>query len=116
MTAERLGEAEEVTLDGRLDEPFWSRLEPATDFIMQDPILGGTPTERTERAFQPRGEARVVGPLAARMLLVAGQSRSRPTLAEAASRAGVGRRSSSLILWLWFPAPSAFHPATMDSR
>jgi len=32
MTAERLGEAEEVTLDSRLDEPFWSRLEPATDF------------------------------------------------------------------------------------
>ena len=82
MTAERLGEAAEVTLDGRLDEPFWSGLQPATDFIMQDPILGGTPTERTERALQPRGEAGVVGPLAARTLLVAGRSRSRPTLAE----------------------------------
>jgi hypothetical protein len=48
MTAERLQEADEVTLDGRLDEAFWRRVEPATDFIMQDPVLGGTPTERTE--------------------------------------------------------------------
>jgi hypothetical protein len=48
MTALRLGEAESVELDGRLDEPFWQRVEPAADFIMQDPVLGGTPTERTE--------------------------------------------------------------------
>ena len=48
MTAERLGDGEEARLDGRLDEAFWQRAEPATDFIMQDPILGGTPTERTE--------------------------------------------------------------------
>ena len=48
MTAERLRETEELALDGRLDESFWARARPATDFIMQDPILGGTPTERTE--------------------------------------------------------------------
>jgi hypothetical protein len=48
MTAERLSDAEQVTLDGRLDEPFWQRALPATDFVMQDPVLGGTPTERTE--------------------------------------------------------------------
>ncbi|MSR19478.1 MAG: hydrolase [Gemmatimonadetes bacterium] len=48
MTAERLGEGEDFSLDGRLDEPFWQRAQPATDFIMQDPILGGTPTEQTE--------------------------------------------------------------------
>ena len=48
MTAGRLGESEQVILDGRLDESFWQRVEPATDFIMQDPVLGGTPTERTE--------------------------------------------------------------------
>jgi hypothetical protein len=48
MTAERLRDGEEVSLDGRLDESVWLRAVPATDFIMQDPILGGTPTERTE--------------------------------------------------------------------
>jgi len=48
MVAERLGEGEEVELDGQLDEAVWLRAQAATDFIMQDPILGGTPTERTE--------------------------------------------------------------------
>ena len=48
MTAERLREDETFALDGRLDEPFWSRAIPASDFIMQDPVLGGTPTEPTE--------------------------------------------------------------------
>jgi hypothetical protein len=48
MTAVRLAEGEVMDLDGRLDEAVWRRAEPATDFIMQDPILGGTPTERTE--------------------------------------------------------------------
>jgi hypothetical protein len=48
MQAERLREGETVSLDGRLDESVWLRAVPATDFIMQDPILGGTPTEPTE--------------------------------------------------------------------
>lgn len=48
MVAERLEEGEEFHLDGRLDEPFWSRVQPADDFIMQEPSLGGTPTEATE--------------------------------------------------------------------
>jgi hypothetical protein len=48
MNAERLVDGEESRLDGRLDEAFWQRAVPASDFIMQDPILGGTPTERTE--------------------------------------------------------------------
>jgi len=48
MVAERLREGEVITLDGRLDEPFWQRAVPATDFIMQEPIVGGMPTERTE--------------------------------------------------------------------
>jgi hypothetical protein len=48
MVAERLRDGERVTLDGRLDEAFWQRAAPATDFIMQEPTLGGTPTERTE--------------------------------------------------------------------
>ena len=48
MTALRLGDGDELTLDGVIDEPFWARVEPATDFVMQDPVLGGTPTEPTE--------------------------------------------------------------------
>jgi hypothetical protein len=48
MVAERLREDERVTLDGRLDEEFWQRAIPATDFVMQEPTPGGAPTERTE--------------------------------------------------------------------
>ena len=48
MTAERLQEGEQIELDGILDEPAWQRAAPATDFIQQDPVFGGTPTERTE--------------------------------------------------------------------
>ncbi len=48
LVAERLREGETVVLDGRLDEPFWERAVPATDFIMQEPTVGGVPTERTE--------------------------------------------------------------------
>ena len=48
MTAERLTGGERVVLDGVLDEPAWTRAQPAADFIQQDPVLGGTPTERTE--------------------------------------------------------------------
>jgi len=48
MVAVPLREGERVTLDGRLDEEFWQRSTPATDFIMQEPDLGGVPTERTE--------------------------------------------------------------------
>lgn len=48
MAAVRLADDERVELDGILDEPFWQRAIPATDFVQQDPVLGGTPTERTE--------------------------------------------------------------------
>ncbi|HCH37557.1 MAG TPA: hypothetical protein DEU67_06000, partial [Acidobacteria bacterium] len=48
MTAERMTSEEVIELDGLLDEPSWQRAVPATDFIQQDPVLGGTPTERTE--------------------------------------------------------------------
>jgi hypothetical protein len=48
LVAERLRDGERMVLDGRLDEPFWERAVPATDFIMQEPTLGGVPTERTE--------------------------------------------------------------------
>ncbi len=51
VVAQRLGPDERITLDGILDEPVWKRTSPATDFIMQDPTLGGTPTEATEVHF-----------------------------------------------------------------
>ena len=48
MQAFRMNGGESISLDGRLDEPVWQRAVPATDFVQQDPVNGGTPTERTE--------------------------------------------------------------------
>ena len=48
VTAERLRDDERVVLDGILDEPAWKRAPSAGEFVMQDPTLGGTPTESTE--------------------------------------------------------------------
>lgn len=48
VTALRLADAEAVTLDGRLDEPFWSRAVPAADFIQIDPDNGRPATEKTD--------------------------------------------------------------------
>ena len=48
MTAVRLADQETITLDGRLDEPFWSRAVPAGHFIQIDPDNGQPATERTE--------------------------------------------------------------------
>ena len=46
--AMRLAGEERVVLDGRLDEPFWSRAVPAGDFMQVDPDNGKPATERTE--------------------------------------------------------------------
>src|SRR6476620_1262672 len=51
VRAVRLLDTERITLDGVLDEAVWKRTAPAGDFIMQDPTLGGTPTEATEVHF-----------------------------------------------------------------
>ncbi|TPW09556.1 MAG: putative membrane associated hydrolase, partial [Acidimicrobiaceae bacterium] len=48
VTAERLKGNERVVLDGVLDEAAWGRATSAGEFTMQDPVLGGTPTERTD--------------------------------------------------------------------
>lgn len=48
MTAVRMTDNEAVTVDGRLDEPLWTRVPPATDFIEQDPQNGAPAAERTE--------------------------------------------------------------------
>ena len=51
MAAVRLAADEHITLDGVLDEAVWKRTTPAGEFIMQDPTLGGSPTEATEVHF-----------------------------------------------------------------
>ncbi|MBI4885476.1 MAG: carbohydrate binding family 9 domain-containing protein [Acidobacteria bacterium] len=51
MTALRLAGGDTVTLDGRLDEPFWSRAVPAGDFVQIDPENGRPATEKTEVRF-----------------------------------------------------------------
>jgi hypothetical protein len=48
MTAERMRDDERIVVDGVLDEAAWGRAQHGGEFIMQDPVLGGTPTERTE--------------------------------------------------------------------
>ena len=48
VTALRVAEGERIALDGRLDEPIWSRAVPAADFMQIDPANGAPATERTE--------------------------------------------------------------------
>ena len=48
VSAVRLSESQVVTLDGRLDEEFWSSVTPAADFIQIDPANGRPATEPTE--------------------------------------------------------------------
>ncbi|MBI3049081.1 MAG: carbohydrate binding family 9 domain-containing protein [Acidobacteria bacterium] len=48
IVATRLAEGESITLDGRLDEPVWSRAVPGGDFIQIDPDNGMPATEQTE--------------------------------------------------------------------
>ena len=61
MAAERIGDGEQIVLDGILDEPVWQRAVPASDFVQQDPVLGGTPTERTEVRIAFNGAALYMG-------------------------------------------------------
>ena len=61
MTALRLDADEQIALDGVLDEAAWQRAVPATDFVQQDPALGGTPTERTEVRILFDGERLYMG-------------------------------------------------------
>lgn len=48
MTAERMSDDEHIVLDGVLDEPVWRRATPSGEFTMQEPVLGGAPTEKTD--------------------------------------------------------------------
>ena len=48
VTAVALDAEERIQVDGLLDEAIWRRVEPATDFIQQEPDNGAPATERTE--------------------------------------------------------------------
>lgn len=61
MTAERMRDDERIVLDGVLDEPAWGRAEHGGEFVMQDPVLGGTPTERTEVRVVFNGDHLYIG-------------------------------------------------------
>ena len=48
MTSYRLQPGESIDLDGALNESFWERVEPATDFVQVEPDNGVPSTELTE--------------------------------------------------------------------
>ena len=37
-----------IQLDGRLDEPFWKSIDASGGFLMQEPVEGNTPSEKSE--------------------------------------------------------------------
>ena len=39
--------SKEIVLDGKLDEPLWNNITGIKDFLMQEPVEGGKPTENT---------------------------------------------------------------------
>jgi len=61
ITALRLADDEPVSLDGRLDEPFWSRASPGGDFIQVDPSNGQPATEQTEVRIAFNRDALYIG-------------------------------------------------------
>ncbi len=48
IKAYQLTENQQLKLDGRIEEAFWSEIEPATGFRMQEPEEGARATEKTE--------------------------------------------------------------------
>ncbi len=48
LAAQRLQADESIDLNGRLDEPAWTRAEVATGFLQKDPVEAAQPSERTE--------------------------------------------------------------------
>jgi len=61
IQAHRLLPDEVLTLDGRLDDAVWARIEPISDFRMQEPVEGGTPSERTEIRVAYDGDYLYIG-------------------------------------------------------
>jgi hypothetical protein len=48
MEAYRLSDDADLQLDGRIEEAFWASAIPISDFMQQEPVEGGVPSERTE--------------------------------------------------------------------
>lgn len=48
IEAYRLQPGESFTLNGRMEEPFWENVIPATNFTQQEPNEGGEPYQKTE--------------------------------------------------------------------
>ncbi len=48
IRAYQLSEGEKLIFDGQVEEQFWSKVMPATDFKMQQPQEGADATEKTE--------------------------------------------------------------------
>ncbi len=67
----------EITLDGRLDDPAWATVQPATDFRQAEPDEGEPATQRTEVRFLFDDDAVWVG---ARMYDTAGAAGVRTRL------------------------------------
>ena len=61
LIALRLESGAAIDVDGRLDEEAWERAIPITDFAQQEPVEGGTPSERTEIRVVYDGDALYIG-------------------------------------------------------
>ncbi|REL24640.1 hydrolase [Rhodohalobacter sp. SW132] len=48
IRAYQLESSDHFRFDGRVDEEFWNQIEPATDFLQQEPSEGAPATENTE--------------------------------------------------------------------
>lgn len=48
VTIHRLDPGQKINLDGLVNDSLWKHVTPIADFVMQEPIEGGVPTERTE--------------------------------------------------------------------
>ncbi len=48
VQAQQLASHESLVLDGVLDDAFWGRVTPISDFTALEPVEGGEPSERTE--------------------------------------------------------------------
>jgi hypothetical protein len=83
---------DQVTMDGRLDEPLWTRANFIRDFLQKDPDEGAPATSLTEVAFVYDDEALYIG---ARMA-----SRGRSDILADVSRRDNGGNSERLIVSL----------------
>jgi hypothetical protein len=61
LRAHHLQPEDALSLDGRLDDAVWSRIEPMSDFRMQEPVEGGAPSERTEIRVAYDGDFLYIG-------------------------------------------------------